>query len=44
MLTRNIDTIDGLVNGAFGTVDHTNRSCDDENTCVFVTYDNKRVG
>ena len=43
MLTRNIDTSGGLVNGAFGTVDHTNRSCDD-NTCVFVTYDNKRVG
>ena len=44
MLTRNIDTSDGLVNGAFGTVDHIDRSCDDENTYVFVTFDNERVG
>jgi len=43
MLTRNIDTSDGLENGAFGTVDHIDLSSD-ENTCVFVAFDNERVG
>jgi ATP-dependent exoDNAse (exonuclease V) alpha subunit len=44
MLTRNIDTEDGLVNGAFGTVKGVDVSNSGKVTSVYVLFDNINVG
>ena len=44
MLTRNIDTEDGLVNGAFGTVVGVDLDTAQKVQSVYIKFDNKLVG
>lgn len=44
MLTRNIDTDDGLVNGAFGTVTAVNVDSSKQVRNIDIEFDNKKVG
>ena len=44
MLTTNVDTSDGLVNGARGEVVHVVTNADNKVTQVLVKFDNSRVG
>lgn len=44
MLTRNIDTEDGLVNGAFGTVSAIDHPQKDNVIAIFIKFDNDSIG
>ena len=44
MLTRNIDTNDGLVNGAFGTITAIDLDSSNCVKAVYVKFDNEKVG
>ncbi|XP_062618787.1 uncharacterized protein LOC134280394 [Saccostrea cucullata] len=44
MLTRNIDTEDGLVNGAFGTITAIDQPQENNVRAVYVKFDNNTIG
>ena len=44
MLTRNIDTEDGLVNGAFGTIVALDQNAAKKITAVYIKFDNTKIG